>query len=134
MRPTRRSLQLVLCIATAWFVWSVFARSAQETVTLHVSDVRNEDHFARVWVVEDRPFLWIRAEGPDRRWLGPLTQKQQVTLTRAGRRSHYAASVREDAEARSYVDALFREKYGTADLARDVIFDRQTIPIRLTPL
>ncbi len=134
MLQRRKSLVLALCAVAAWYGWTTFARSAQETVTLHISGVRNQDHFARVWVVADRPYLWIRAEGPDRRWLRPLEEKQSVILSRDGQRSRYAASVREDLEAREYVDALFREKYGVADVVRGLLVQRQTIPIRLTPL
>ena len=134
MHLIQKTLVIILCSVAAWYGWTAFARSAREVVTLRVSDVRNKDYYARLWVVEERPYLWIRAESPDRRWLPPLRERSSVTLWRGDRRSRYDARAWEDPDARRYVDALFREKYGLADLARDWLLDRQTIPIRLTPL
>lgn len=132
MQQRRKTLVILLCGAAAWYGWTVFSRS--ERVTLHLSDVRHEDYYARIWVVDERPFLWIRAERPDRTWLAPLRESSSVTITRGARRARYAAEVWQGQDAREHVDALFRAKYGFADLVRAWLFHRETVPIRLTPL
>ena len=134
MHPRRKTLVIILCSAAAWYGWAAFARSASEVVTLPVSGARNKDYYTRLWVVEARPYLWIRAERPDRSWLRPLRENSSVTLRRRDNRSRYEATVWEKPHVREEIDVLFREKYGLADLARDWLFDRRTIPIRLTPL
>ena len=134
MHASRKTLVILLCSAAAWYGWTAFARSAREVVTLHVAGAKNKDYYARLWVVEARPYLWIRAERPDRRWLRPLRESPRVTLVRGGRKSRYQASVWERPDVSEDVDALFRQKYGDADLVREWLVDRQTIPIRLEPL
>jgi hypothetical protein len=105
-----------------------------EVVTLDILAARKE-HYARIWVVDARPFVWIRAESPDRSWLEPRRQNPDVVLWRGGRRIAYHAVFFDDApeDARYQVDALFREKYGAVDLLRSLVRRTPTIPIRLDP-
>ncbi len=133
MRAIGKTLGILLCVAAVWFGWTAFARSTGEVVTLHVSSAQNKDYFPRLWVVDARPYLWIRAERPDRRWLSALRERPRVKLSRGGRSARYQAAVWARPEVSEDVDALFREKYGLADLVRERLFARQTIPIRLTP-
>ncbi len=133
MRPIGKTLVALLCGAVVWLGWTEFARSTGEVVTLHVSSAQNKDYFPRLWVVDARRYLWIRAERPDRRWLSALRERPRVMLSRGGRSARYEAAVWERSDVSRDVDALFREKYGLADLVRERLFERRTIPIRLTP-
>jgi hypothetical protein len=123
-----------LLIGCAVFVgWKSFARGAQETVLLHTATVRNQDHFATLWVVDDGPRVWIRAENRERRWLGPVQVDPKVELRRRGRTQRYLAVPFDDPDAIAYVDALFRAKYGFADRVRALFDTRDPLPIRLEP-
>jgi hypothetical protein len=125
------------------FVWALIASlaavawnaiSAQEVATLEVSDAL-DDYYARVWVVDDKPFSWIRAETPTRSWLDPVRKNPGVYLWRHGIRKPYRAVVWEDqaSDAHDYVDALFREKYGYMDVLFSLLRTQPTVPIRLEP-
>jgi hypothetical protein len=98
-------------------------------VTLFVPGVGVQDHYTRLWVVDDPPFVWIRAERPDRLWIDSVRAHPDVTLWRGGAKRHYLAEIREDAGA--YVDALFERKYGLVDRARGLL-GRHSVPIRLS--
>jgi hypothetical protein len=113
--------------------WRSFSRGAQETVVLRTSTVGNQDHFATLWVVDAHPYVWIRAEDRRRRWLGSVEAHPEVELRRNGRTLRYRATLYDTPEARAYVDAMFREKYGLADRVRDLLAPRDTLPIRLDP-
>ena len=129
---TRKTLLLALCVALGALAWN--AISAQETAMLQVTGAR-DDFYARVWVVEDKPYLWIRAEAPTRRWLEPLREHPDVHLWRGGTRLAFRAVVWEGraTDARAYVDGLFRAKYGWVDRARALLSRTPTTPIRLEP-
>lgn len=99
---------------------------------LRVNTAR-EEYYARVWVVDAKPFVWIRAETPTRNWLEPLRENPSVQLWRGEHRLAYQASIREDAESRAYVDQLFRAKYGSVDWLRSYLRRDATTPIRLEP-
>ena len=133
MRVIGKTLGILLCVAALWLGWTAFGRSAGEVVTLHVSSAQNKDYYPRLWVVDARPYLWVRAERLDRDWLSALRERPRVKLSRGGRSARYQAAVWERPEVSEDVDALFREKYGLADLVRERLFARQTVPIRLTP-
>jgi hypothetical protein len=129
----RRTLVLALCAVALYVAWRSVSSSLGEIATLYAPGVGTDDHYTRIWVVEDRPYTWIRAETPTRRWLPAVRSNPSVTLTRHGQRTAYQASVHDDPESATYVDALFREKYGLADEARALLGHRQTVPIRLEP-
>lgn len=133
MRIQRRTLVLALCAIGLYYAWQALGRSVDEVATLYAPGLGTDDHYTRVWVVEDRPYTWIRAERPTRSWLPAVRGNPNVTLTRHGQRAAYRAEVREDAETVAFVDALFREKYGLADEARELLAPRQSVPIRLEP-
>jgi hypothetical protein len=128
---TRKTLFLALCAALLALAWNTV--STQEKVMLHVSGTR-DDYYARIWVVEAKPYLWIRADSPRRRWLEPLREYPNVYLWRDGDRRPYHAVIWEDAGSSEYVDQLFREKYGYVDLVRSLLRRSPSIPIRLDPL
>ena len=129
----RKVLAYLLLGYAVFFGWRSFSPAAQETVVLHTGAVRNEEHFATLWVVEDEGRLWIRAETRQRSWLGPLETHPEVELRRAGRTRRYEAVPMDDPEAIAYVNALFREKYGLADRLRELTTARDPLPIRLDP-
>ncbi len=127
---SRKTLLSALCIALGALAWNTI--SAQEKAMLHVMGARDE-HYSRVWVVDAKPFVWIRAETPMRHWLEPLRENPNVQLWRGGQRLPYQATLWEDAESRAYVDALFRAKYGTVDWLRSFLRRDVSTPIRLEP-
>lgn len=129
---SRTTLFIALCIGLAALGWNTI--SAQEKVMLHINGER-DDHYARVWVVEAKPYLWIRAESPTRSWLEPLRENPNVFLFRGDERIPFHAVIWEDqaTDAHAYVDALFREKYGWVDQLRSLMRRTPTIPIRLEP-
>ena len=134
MRLTRGWIQLFLIVAAIFFGWKHLSRSAHETAVLHTPDVHNWDTYTTLWVVEDEQSLWIRAESRDRLWLDFLRGSPRIELRRGGRTASYRASLQDSARVRAYVDPMFRAKYGFADHLRDLVAERETIPIRLERL
>ena len=129
-----RQLVTWLLVGTALYVgWENFSRAAQETVVLRTSTLANEDHFATLWVVDDPPHVWIRAETRQRRWLDSVLKHPEVELRRDGRTLRYTATPYDTDEAHAYVDAMFREKYGLADRLGELLEPRDTLPFRLDP-
>jgi hypothetical protein len=129
----RKTIAYLLIGWAVFFGWKSVSRGAQETVVLHTGTVGHEDHFATLWVVDDGPRVWIRAENRARRWLGPVRVNPNVELRRAGRTYRYRAVAFDDPDAVAYVDALFRKKYGFADRVREALGARDPLPIRLEP-
>jgi len=129
----RKTLIFIVVGLGALLSWQQLSRAASEIAVLRTIGVNHEDHFATLWVVDSGPHLWIRAENRQRRWLGHLRANPNVELRRNGRTIEYHARPFDTAEARAYVDRLFREKYGIADRARAIVENRDTLPIRLEP-
>ena len=129
----RRLVTWLLLGAALYVGWESFSRAAQETVVLRTSTLANEDHFATLWVVDDPPSVWIRAETRQRRWLDAVLKHPEVELRRDERTLRYTATPYDTDEARAYVDAMFREKYGLADRLRELLGPRDTLPFRLDP-
>jgi len=129
---SRKTLLFALCAALGMFGWNMI--SAQETVMLQIP-TEHEDYYTTLWVVEAKPYLWIRAETPTRSWLEPLRDNPDVYVWRGDERHHYHAVVWENrgSEGHAYVDALFREKYGWVDWARSLLRTTPTTLIRLEP-
>lgn len=127
-----KSLLVALCVALGALAWNTI--SVQERVTLQVSGAR-DDYYARVWVVDAKPYLWIRAETPTRHWLEPLREHPNVYLWRGEQRLPLRAVIWENqgSDAHAYVDELFRQKYGLFDQARALLRTTPTILIRLDP-
>lgn len=129
---SRKILLWALLVSLGMLAWNKIA--AQETVMLQISGER-DDHYARLWVVEAKPYLWIRAETPKRRWLEPLREHPNVFLWRGDQRLGLHAVIWEDrvSDGHAYVDSLFRQKYGLVDQARSLLRKEPTILIRLEP-
>jgi hypothetical protein len=126
---TRKTLMIALLLAVAALAWNTV--KAQEMVTLHVLGPGTTHHYAQVWVVEAKPYLWIRAERPTRKWLEALRQNPDVFIWRGEERYAYRATIHDDRESREFVDALFREKYGFIDELRAPLRAKHSIPIQL---
>jgi hypothetical protein len=129
----RQALTYLLIGAALFFGWKNFSRAAQETVVLRTSTYGGEDYFATLWVVDDHPYVWIRAEDRQRRWLGPVQGHPHVELRRGGRTIFYRATPFDTEAARARVDPMFREKYGLADRIGALLGQRDSLPIRLEP-
>lgn len=129
----RQTVVYLLIGAALFFAWQNLSRAAQETVVLRTSTVSSQDHYATLWVVDDPPHVWIRAEDRRRRWLGAVRANPNVELRRGTRTIRYQATVFDTPEARAYVDTMFRDKYGFADRVRGLLGQRDTLPIRLDP-
>ena len=122
-------LGLGLCTALAYAGYD-WARKNVEVVTLHVSG--RMESYPRVFVVDDPPVVWIRAERPDRIWLRSLRDNPRVVLQRDHRDVAYQATVGDGDRAR--IDALFRAKYGVLDRVSGWIWQRDAVPVRLEPV
>jgi hypothetical protein len=129
----RQALALLAIGFALFHGWKNLSRAAQETVVLRTSTLHGQDRFSTLWVVDDSPHVWIRAEDRRRRWLGAVQANPEVELRRHGETFRYRATPYDTAEARAYVDARFRAKYGFADRARELLGERDTLPIRLDP-
>lgn len=133
MYLSRRKLLIALLAVTAWYAWGNLSRGAGEIATLSAPGGGIEDRYARVWVVQERPYYWIRAEKPTRRWLESIYENPEVVLHVGDERLRCTAEIREDRGAVEHVNALFRAKYGLADEVREAIGNRQPVPVRLLP-
>jgi hypothetical protein len=103
-----------------------------EVVTLHVSGGYT-DHYPRVFIVDDPPAVWVRAERPDRLWLASLRSNPEVVVHRNDSDIAYHAQVWEGEGSHEHVDRLFRAKYGAFDRVAAWISRRDAVPIRLEP-
>jgi hypothetical protein len=128
---TRKTLVWALCIALAALAWNTV--SAHEVVTLHILGPGASHHYARVWVVDAKPYVWIRAETPERNWLEPLRASPDIYLWRGEQRYAYRAAIRDDLASVDFVDELFRAKYGLMDRLREPFRAKPIIPIQLEP-
>lgn len=133
VRVLRQTVVYLLIGVALFFGWKNLSRAAQETVVLRTSTLNGQDHYATLWVVDDHPYVWIRAEDRRRRWLGAVQANPNVELRRGTQTRQYQATLFDTPEARAYVDAMFREKYGLADRVRASLVHRDTLPIRLDP-
>jgi hypothetical protein len=133
VQVTRRTLALAGIALALGLTWSAFREGGRDVGVLRTFDVQGMDFYTTLWVVDDGEFVWIRANRPDRKWFSYVQQNPDVQLRRSGRQRSYRAVVFDKPEARAYVDARFREKYGLADRWRALRDGNHTIPIRLQP-
>lgn len=122
-------LGILVTLAYAGLNWI----EAVEVATIHARPLGMEPHEARVFVVDDPPFVWVRAERPDRLWLAAIQADPEVRLTRGDREIAYYAIVSNREGTQENVAALFREKYGVLDTLSGWLSDRDAVPIRLEP-
>jgi hypothetical protein len=128
-RPSILMLGILVTLAYAGVNWI----ETVEVATLRARPLGMEPHVARVFVVDDPPFIWVRAERPDRLWLKAIQANPEVRLTRGGRETAYYAIVSNREGTQENVAALFHEKYGFLDTLSGWISARDAVPIRLEP-
>ena len=131
MHLSRGRVVFLLIALGAFYGWQNLSLAAHESVVLRIPDVGNQDTYATLWVVEDGRHLWLRSENPRRHWLTRLRDSPMVELRRNGQARSYLANVHDTADARAYVDPMFRAKYGVADELLALMTQRDSIPIRL---
>lgn len=129
---SRRGILGIALGAALVFAGLDWASKNVEVVTLHVSGGYTE-HYPRVFIVDDPPAVWVRAERPDRLWLGSLRSNPEVVVHRGDSDVAYHAQVREDEDDQERVDQLFRAKYGAVDRVAAWIWRRDAVPILLEP-
>jgi hypothetical protein len=128
---SRRSiLGLGLCAALA-YAGLDWVEAHVEVVTLHASG--NHDHYPSLFIVDDPPAAWIRAERPDRFWLASVRENPDVVVSRGDRDFAYRAVVWNGEGSHERVDELFRSKYGVVDWVSGWLWRRDAVPVRLEP-
>ena len=130
MQSRRSILGLGIAAALGYYAYDWIGRNV-EVVTLHAT--AGLEHYADLFVVDDPPSLWIRAERPDRLWLAALRENPNVTLVRAERETAYRAEVWNGDGGYDRIDALFRAKYGVFDQLSGWLWRRDEVPVRLDP-
>ena len=132
MHLSRGKVLFLLIALGVFYAWQNLSLAAHESVVLHISPAsNNQDTYATLWVVDDGQHLWLRSENPRRHWLADLRDNPLVELRRNGRTLNYRANVYDNANARAYVDPMFRAKYGFADELHAMLTRRDSVPIRL---
>jgi hypothetical protein len=130
MASRKQILGLGICAALGYAGYDWCEKNV-EIVTLHAAGA-HADSFPRLFIVDDAPVAWVRAERPDRIWLKSLRENPAVDVQRGDRDSAYHAVV--DESDRERVDALFRAKYGVIDRLSAWVWQRDAVPIRLEPV
>ena len=131
MGSRRGILGIALCAALV-FAGLDWAQKNVEVVTLHVSSGYT-DHYPRLFIVDDPPGVWVRAERPDRLWLASLRSNPEVAVHRGDSDFAYHAEVWNGEGGHERIDELFRAKYGALDRVAAWIWRRDAVPIRLEP-
>ena len=131
MTSRRSILGLGICAALAYAAVDWTEKNV-EIVTLHATGAHNES-FPRLFVVDDPPMVWIRAERTDRIWLKSVRENPEVVLHRGDRDIAYHAEIREGHGSNARIDALFRKKYGVLDRIAAFVWRRNAVPIQLEP-
>lgn len=126
----RKSLLLLCLLGALAFAGFNWIDAHVEVVTLHVRG-HLKDHYPTVFIVDDPPNIWIRAERPDRLWLASLRVDPELSVRRAGRDISYQAQIWNGTGGHRQVDELFRAKYGIFDTLSGWVWRRNAIPIRL---
>lgn len=125
----RRRLLWILLGVTVWLAWT-HVRDSLETVTLFARGL-HDDHYVQLWVVDQGPYTWVRAERPDRSWLDALRQRPNTTMWRNGQEMEVRAVVWEGDGGAEHVDKLFRAKYGVLDVVAGYFWHRDSVPVRI---
>jgi hypothetical protein len=127
LTPRRLLWALLLSLAAL----SLNLVHSQEVATLYLPGRRIDEHFARVWVADAGPYIWVRANPTVVGWLEAAGEAPNVTLWRGEERAAWRARIWEREETAGYVDALFREKYGVTDWLRSQVQRTPLVPVRL---
>ena len=129
---SRRGILGIGLCAALFFAGLDWTQKNVEVVTLHVSSGYT-DHYPRVFIVDDPPVVWVRAERPDRLWLASLRSNPEVVVHRGDRDLAYHAEVWNGDGGHQHIDQLFLAKYGAFDRVAAWISRRDAVLIRLEP-
>jgi hypothetical protein len=133
MKPLHRLL-LVLTLALPALALTTFV--VGETVplgTLYTRDGGGELHATKLWVVQHRGVLWVRAARPGRAWFAHLEANPEVDFERSGVRASFRAVPHREPETRAAVDRAFRAQNGAIDWWYGVVLRSDAVPIELVP-
>lgn len=109
---------------------------AGETVplgTLYTRDAGGTLRATKLWVVEHRRVLWLRAARPGRAWLAHLEANPEVDFERNSVRASFRAVPHHDEETRAAIDRAFRAQNGVIDWLYGVLLRSDAIPVELVP-
>lgn len=134
MRTLRRTLLYAGTGVLLYVAIQTLLVSTRETLIMHTTDPGAEDRYSTLWFHEEGQFTWIRAENPTLPWVPQLRTNPLVQIKKDGRTVDYRASFLDSADARAFVNAKFREKYGLADRIRAFFEQRDVLAIRLEPI
>ncbi len=134
MSIDRRTLLLLLLGACAFWGWQNLTHATGEVAVLRTTGTGHVEHYASVWFVRANQGLWIRAENRQRHWLAEIGANPRVELAIGGQTRAYQAHPMDIPNYQAYIDGEFRKKYGVTDWVRSLKGDRDTLPIRLTPI
>jgi hypothetical protein len=130
MQSRRSILGLGIAAALGYYAYDWIGHNV-EVVTLHTKGAHQ--HFANLFIVDDPPAVWIRAERPDRLWLASVRDNPEVVVRRGDTNFAYHAEVWNGESGHERVDELFRAKYGVFDRLSGWIWRRNAVPVRLAP-
>jgi hypothetical protein len=132
MRRARRIVAVLLLVPFLVLGGSFVASESGEVVTLQTQGADGPRE-TRLWVVDEGGRQWLRAGGPESKWLLDIRGNPTVQVERDGRSAPYTAVP--DVASRDRLNPLFAEKYGWADAYIDALLGRDdATPIRLDPL
>lgn len=132
MRLVKRIVAVLLVIPLLVLGGSIVASESGEVVTLQTQGADGAPRETRLWVVDDGGKQWLRAGGPDSKWLLDIQGNPVVQVERDGRSAQYTAVP--DAASRDRLNPLFAEKYGWAEAYIDALLGSDdATPIRLDP-
>jgi hypothetical protein len=122
---------MILAIVALMAAWSAIRSGGRDVGVLRTFDFSGSDIYTTLWVYEEQPFLWVRANRPDREWLREIQRHPDVELRRNGQSAKYRALVIRDPEWHAHVDVRFRAKYGLIDRWREWMSGPNTVVVRL---
>jgi hypothetical protein len=131
MASRRTIFTIGLILTFSYAGWDWLQRNV-EIVTLHAIG-EHDDYFPNLLIVDDGEDAWIRAERPDRFWLEGIRTNPHVTVHRGDQDVRYNAKIWDGESSREHIDALFRAKYGVIDRISAFVWQRDEVPIRLSP-
>ena len=89
MNLTRHRLAAILVAVALMAAWSAIRSGGRDVGVLRTFDYSGSDTFTTLWVYEEQPFLWIRANRPDRDWLREIQRHPTVEFRHHGRSVKY---------------------------------------------
>jgi hypothetical protein len=115
-------------------VGATFFIDEGEVVTLTTTDTDGQRFHTELWIADLDGHLYVQGS-PNRAWVKRLQRQPRVELEGAGRSGRYEARPVRDAALSAAVKNAMEEKYGTAELLAETVFERrEPLAIRLDPI